>query len=316
MKRTTCFEVLGSGVPTLDGASQGIEKILARYGTHPAVTAASAPADAPRWNGEYFQLHRARAFQSVGLERQNQLLRQQERRILEEVRGIEVAGMHFAAKMSAWAPTIEQRELYSFIAGDEARHYRLVQQLLPAGAPDDIAQKSFLRFIGELIDTQDPTVLVFFIQVFLEGWGIHYYSGLARACLDPRTKQTLETIVRDEASHHGSGLLLFDENQLGAPETRLVLDTMKYFLDAIRIGPQAITEAVACAIGGMSEGEVEKFLQEIDFQKKVAADLGHIRSILQKSNSHRLLAAFEAAGAFDLPTARECAKKMTTTFSA
>jgi hypothetical protein len=120
----------------------------------------------------------------------------------------------------------------------------------------------------------------------------------------------LDAILKDEASHHGSGLLLFEESRLLETEKKLVHETMSFFLDAIRIGPQAITEALAKTSGGMSVQEVEQFLTELDFQKKVASDLGYIRAILQKSAAPELLASFEAKNAFRIPTARECAEKI------
>ena len=302
----SCFSILQNPVQLEGKRAEGISRILERYGNHPQVNAEITTAE--RWSAEYFSLEKASRFSALARDAKASILKKLEQTIVGEIQLIEVAGMAFTAKMASLAPSVEERELYSFFAADEARHFQLISQISSPPDPETVKKNSFLRFIGELIDTQNPEPLVFFIQVFLEGWGIHYYGGLSRACKDLRTKQTLESIIKDEASHHGSGLLLFQEAKLPQQEQQFIQETMGFFLDAIRIGPQSLTKTLADACGGLSEAEVVQFLEEIEFQKKVATDLGYIRSILQKSDSVELLKRFEAKKAFELPNIKDCAK--------
>ena len=94
--------------------------------------------------------------------------------------------------------------------------------------------------------------LVFIIQVILEGWGLAHYRSLLKACKHDGFREVLERILRDEARHHGSGVVLCRERGLPERARGEVLETMRSFLEMVRYGPQAVLAAIEEELGGFN----------------------------------------------------------------
>ena len=264
------------------------------------------PGDIP-WDAGFFGLDRSTRFRDLPLPRQVAVTAALSEAVLREAQHIEVVGTTYAAKMALLAETLPQRELYSFFAADEARHLRLISALVGEPHLDWVQGNSFLGYLAQVVQDEDRETLVFLIQVILEGWGINYYSALARCARAPQVTRCFETILLDEGRHHGSGLVLFDESRLTMPQLARLKDLLAAFLAMVRIGPAATLAHLARETGGMSRSEIHDFLTEVDFAAKVKADLSLMQSLLVKAGAHKLRQFFVEKAAFTVPTAAACA---------
>ncbi len=285
-----------------EAPSKGLQKIISKYADErPSLW----DQNAPRWNGDYFGFSKSSLFQSLELDTKNRILKGCENDILNEIQLIEIAGMTYASRMSILASNDEERQLYCHFASDEARHYhdistvvgRTPNRVPPAG--------SFPWYIGHLIETQERLPLLFVIQVVLEGWGIHYYSQLATHTLDPQLKRVLEHIVKDEAGHHGSGLLLFNEHDLSPESIEQTLGVLREFISSIKQGPLFLLKNLTAVVGPITTLQIAQFLEELSFEEKITNDLKIFKSLIRKSGSIQMLGRLEQAGAFDFKSHRE-----------
>jgi hypothetical protein len=145
------------------------------------------------------------------------------------------------------------------------------------------------------------------IQVVLEGWGIPYYSKLAQGSHRAEVTQALKSIVADEARHHGSGLLLFDEKQVSKAEALRMESHLAELLSMLRFGPFGVVSSLAQAHGGLDAREIKKFLDQTQFDEKMTADLALMKSLLGKAGASRLIVRMSERGLFDAPSSQECA---------
>ena len=134
---------------------------------------------------------------------------------LNESYYIEKVGMSYCAKMILLSESEEEKALYSAIAGDEATHLYEVRNFLRAGQEQTYRGNGFLKFIAETVQNESPKICQAILQVGLEGYGIGYYHWLKQGCLDKGFQNVLARIITDEASHHGSGVIITSQNKKG-----------------------------------------------------------------------------------------------------
>ena len=103
---------------------------------------------------------------------------------------------------------------------------------------------AFIRLLDEILQNEDKPVLTCIVQVVLEGWGISHYHALMRNCLDGDLRATFEKIIKDEARHHASGVILFNEQQPTANQQTAIIDTLRRLLLMVQIGPQAVVAQI------------------------------------------------------------------------
>jgi hypothetical protein len=220
---------------------------------------------------------------------------------------IEIAGMSYTAKMSLLSETLEQRELYSHFSADEANHFRAIRALVGSPKLELVEQNPFLKHLGLMIQDESKASLILLIQVILEGWGIPYYTRLANESCLPEASQVLHKIVADEAKHHGSGLLLFFENKLSQEELTRVQDRMTELLQMLRLGPAGVLLPLAKELGGMNDQDLERYLNETNFQDKLKSDLDLIQFLLKKAGAFKTSEKLREKGLFDMMNASQCA---------
>ena len=90
------------------------------------------------------------------------------------------------------------------------------------------------------IERGDRNSLVFVIQVILEGWGITHYKRMLDGSTCSRFQDVLQAILNDEARHHGSGIVLCRTRKMSTKSRKYTTDSMKGFLDMVRLGPQTV----------------------------------------------------------------------------
>jgi len=172
-------------------------------------------------------------------------------------------------------------QLYALIGADEARHLAWIEPYLeeeekcrPGG--------QFLAFLSRLIEDVEPRLLIYLVQIILEGWGLDHYRRLADGCQQPMLSHIWSSILKDEALHHRSGTILFDGHSLSALDLSLVEDCLKCYSDMVRVGPQAALNAVDIAAGGLSQQQVEDVLAALRHPEESARKLRLLHDLMRQ----------------------------------
>jgi hypothetical protein len=256
------------------------------------------------WNADYFGLHKVKVFQDSSLEERTAILQIANRGLLEEAYFVEKAGMGYMAKMVLLAETTEERMLYSLFTANEATHLSQISAFLPdrpVGTDD-----TFLRFLADLVESQDKTVLLFTIQLVLEGWGLSHYRSLAKGCCDRTLSQVLTGFLQDEARHHGTGLILFEQTSVSPQSRAVIVETLFCFLQMIRVGPQRVVGAIAQVKGDLTRSQKIRILEELDTETHSGTRLHLLRSLMRGEAAEAIVQALSARGAFEPLPASQC----------
>lgn len=266
------------------------------------------------WSAEYFGLAKSTLFNSLAPDRKTQILESLSLGILEEAQFIELAGMSFTAKMSLLSEDQRQRQLYSFFAADEARHYRLINSIIGEPKAETLNNNSFLKYLGDVIQNESRLPLMFLSQVILEGWGLTHYTNLSENAQSEKVTVILKSIVADEARHHGSGVVMFSENSMTKAELESVDSWLHQFLEMIRIGPYSVIATLRAHADGLSESQIQQYLVETGFETKIRSDLEIMKTLMRKSGAENLMASATRKNLFVIPSVAETAQKIAGSF--
>ncbi len=280
----------------LDGAlaARGTPRSDAASGSD----AGAAPAGL-HWDAAFFDLPGIGAFRAATPDIQRAVAARCGEAILHEALHIETIGMAYAAKMLLLSETVEERMLYAAIAAEEASHLAGVGAFV-ARRP---AEGPFLALLGELVATGDRATLVLVVQVVLEGWGLDHYRALARSCRTPALTTVLDGILRDEARHHGSGVLLAP--RLGAGEA--AVEALTAFCDLVRVGPQGVLGAIEAEVGPLGLAGRARALDALGGEDHAGRRLVLLRALLAKAGADQVIDALAARGRFTPMTVERAA---------
>jgi hypothetical protein len=275
-----------------------------------AAAALKAGVEVPRlafperaWDAGFFGLDRVAVYRTLAVSRRKDVLRHCAKSLLSESCHIERLGLAFTAKMSLLSRTEEERQLYALFAADEARHLREISHYLPDG-PSAASENPFLLLLGEIIERGQKPGLTALIQVVLEGWGLTHYGSLARACRDEGLRRTLRRVLKDEALHHGSGVVLASSEPLSRSERREVEDWLLRLARMVQAGPQAVVGA----LGLLSRRERVKAFAELSCEAHSAERLALLRGLIASCGETRAIEMLEGAGALRPLDAASCAR--------
>lgn len=266
---------------------------------------AKDPAPLPLWKPDYFGLHTTKAFQNATEEQQLAIVSGSSQALLEEALYIEQSGMAYAAKMSIMADTIEERMLYGLFAADETTHYHQVRQFLPDQGKG-CEPSAFHTMLTSLIEEGDRESLVFIIQVILEGWGLTHYRSLASGCQSEAFSEILKGIVRDEARHHGSGVILCRDRGLPEKSRDYVNDILSQFFYMVQLGPQSVMASVEQATGGLTRAQKIELFNELGGQEQSQERLDLLKGLMQEDGFIEVSDYLESKGHFQALKAEDC----------
>lgn len=241
------------------------------------------------WQAEFFGLDRVTLFQDSPPTEQQQILQLVNQALLTEAYLIEKTGIAYMSKMALLAETTEERMLYALFSGDEVNHLAQIRPFLNA-EPVNI-DDSFLRFLADLVDSEDKSLLLFVIQVVLEGWGLSHYRHIAKHCSDRTLGEIFRGFLQDESRHHGAGVTLFNRQSLSVNSQANIVETLTLFLRMVKSGPQRIVGALAQIKGGLSPQQQVKIFTELDTETHSATRLNLLRSLMEKSGAGAIVAA-------------------------
>lgn len=260
------------------------------------------------WPAAHFGLDRVAVFRDASREAQARILAGCSRDLLAESYFIEKSGMYFAARMSLVAESAQERMLYSLFAADEAVHFSWITRYAARESVAGYLDNAFIRLLDEILQSADKPALTCIVQVVLEGWGISHYHALLRDCLDADLRAVFEKIIKDEARHHASGVILFNTQQPTANQLTAIIDMLRRLLLMVQIGPQAVVAQIECVKGHLSRARRERVFAELDCERETAKKLETIKSLIRSTAfADVILSALEREGAFRPYSAIECA---------
>ncbi len=257
------------------------------------------------WDARHFDLEKVNIFIESPIEEQVEILHICNYKLLEEAYFIEKAGVGYMAKMVTLAETTEERMLYAIFSGDEATHLAQISQFLPT--PEIVGTDNvFLRFLGDLVESSDKTVLLFILQILLEGWGLSHYRSLAKDCQDSDLSSVLWGFLQDESRHHATGVTLFEQTIVSKSSQETIIETLALFLQMVQVGPQSVVAGIEKVKGHLSQPQKVKIFEELETENHSGTRLQLLRSLLLHPNTEIIVAELEARGAFQPFSAEKC----------
>ncbi len=264
----------------------------------------SDPDSTLYWDATHFGLERVTIFQDASREEQQAIAQVASQGLLTEAYFVEKAGMGYMSKMALLAESLEERMLYALFAADETTHLAQIRSFLPEEPVG--TQDPFLRFLGDVVTTDDKAVLLFMIQVVLEGWGISHYHSLAKGCRSPQLSQLFEQFLQAEARHHGTGVTLFNQQPLSTQSRGVLTEALTLFLRMVQVGPQRVLSAIAQVKGDLSRSQQIQILQELETETQSGTRLNYLRSLMQKTKAQNIIQELEERGSFQAFSAERC----------
>jgi hypothetical protein len=271
-----------------------LQKILAS-----ALGGGSEPNYCPilPWDAAYFGLDRVTYFQQASIDQQRQILQITNRQLLEEAYFVEKAGMGYMAKMVLMAESIEERMLYSLFSADEAIHLSQIRGFL-AAEPENTADP-FFQLLAELAEIDDRAVLMFVIQVVLEGWGLSHYRSLAQDCQIPALAVLFTGFLQEESKHHATGVTLFQTVECSANQQAVMLEILAQFLQMVQVGPQGVVGAIGQVLGGLSVDQRVNVFDELDTQTHSGTRLTLLQKLMQTGGGGEMVEQLIDRGSFN-----------------
>ncbi|HLO47725.1 MAG TPA: ferritin-like domain-containing protein [Kamptonema sp.] len=257
------------------------------------------------WDADFFNLDRVKFFQEARHDEQSAILQLANRSLLEEAYYIENAGVGYMAKMVLLAETVEERMLYGLFAADEATHLSQISCFLPEIAIGD-NNDPFLGLLAEVVESIDKTVLLFVLQVVLEGWGLSHYRRLAKECHHQLLAEVFSGFLDAESRHHATGSLLFEEMPISKSSQTLIIELLARFLMMVQVGPQNVLEAIAQVKGHLSRSQKIQILEELDTETHSGKRLQLLRSLMRGKSADAIVQGLEERGAFLPLPAYQC----------
>ena len=248
------------------------------------------------WAAERYNLHKSRYYQKLSTDKkQNYLLRMTELNMALSI-WIEKSGHLYGAKMILLSESQQEKSLYSLFAAEEAIHQREFSNFLTFRPDWATHNHPMLIPLGNAIREGSRETLIFIVQVLLEGFGMSHYAGLMEDCLHQPLKNTYARILKDEARHHGAGLILANDptNQikLEGESFEQIFEYTRQFISALQSAhwlKQSFND-VNCP---MSATEESLFWEEIDQDKTLAYRRQKLKEMIAKTGQSKLLSALE-----------------------
>jgi hypothetical protein len=240
------------------------------------------------WGAERYGFAGSAVYESLDPERREAALEALSEGQLVLSYGIECAGMLYGAKMIQIARSFEERSLYSLFTSEESVHRREFMNFLREVPEGLSGHHPMLEALAEAMESPHRPTLLFVIQVLLEGFGLAHYRGLAEDCLDPGLGEVYRAIVRDEARHHGAGVVLFDADELTREGHDEVFELTRRMILAIS-EPRLVLDELEAACGAFSSAQRARFLEEIAYERRLGYRRARLRELVAKSDSFGLV---------------------------
>lgn len=248
------------------------------------------------WEAEHFVLEAVDLFNELSSNQKRILLSDLSQDRVREAYHIEKSGIAYGSKMTLLSETMDERVLYGSFTGDEARHFKLIEKYYNQSLADDISDNCFLSFLSQMIEKAPKKSLVFMIQILLEGWGLDHYSAMADKCHTQSLKADLKSILDDEVVHHGSGVILFEEDGLTKEEREYIMSSLVSFFQMVQVGPVGIMTRLESMTSGLSRENRMVALEQLNAHADTTQKLAVLKRLMKKSGANSIIEELESLG--------------------
>lgn len=260
------------------------------------------------WPAKHFNLDEVAIFRDASDEEREKILEGCEQDVLKEAYCIEKYGMHFAARMSLLSDSSQEQMLYSLFASDEAIHFSWISGYVLADRVAEAFESPFIQLLNEILRSADKLNLTYLVQVILEGWGISHYHTLKHSN-DAGLNRVIESIIKDEARHHASGLILFNEQKPSPVQIKTLVETMSRLLFLVQAGPQAVVSQIERIKGHLSRAQKIKVFEALRCESETARKLSTLKALVRSAGSgEAIFDELDRRRAFKPYSAFECAE--------
>lgn len=249
------------------------------------------------WAAEWWGFHCSSVFQKLRPDVQQRILCACNQAMLNEAYFIEKSGLAYTAKMVLMAESTDMAQLYALIGADEARHLAWIEPYIKS-EQKTCPSGQFLMFLSTLVEDVPPRLLVYLVQIILEGWGLDHYMRLSTSCQQDLLSYIFSNILKDEALHHRSGQLLFDHTTLLPTDFPLIKDSLQCYAEMVRIGPQATVAAMDQATGGLSFQDVEEIIIALRHSEETARKLTLLKDLMRQPGVESVVDELDEMGYF------------------
>lgn len=249
------------------------------------------------WSKERYQLEKASAFTSLSPETQNDILRKITELNLSLSYFIEKSGHNYGAKMILMADSIQEKSLYCLFAAEEAIHLNEFSNFINFKVNPQTHWHPMLDPLAKVIHEGEKNTCLYVIQVLLEGFGMGHYNSLRNDCQYAPLVEVFNRIIKDEARHHGAGLILAKESHLSKIEREQIFEYTRDFVKAMQ-SANWLLKVIEESSTPMSVTEKKKYYEQIQYKNTIEKRLQALKEMLQKANKDNLVGDLEADGVF------------------
>lgn len=258
------------------------------------------------WDAIFFKLEQSALYQGLSTHEKIEVLADCSHNLLLESYFIEQTGISYSAKLTLLAPTLEEKQMFSFIASDEATHLNWLSNFIIGSKPKP--HGALINMIEQVIIIDKPNVLYYLVQIILEGWGLKHYNTLSKHCQSVDLKKILSTIVKDEALHHHTGKTFFDAKQLSQADRNNIKDVLKSYCDLVRSGPQAVVNVMSKKLSGLNLNQKTILFNQLRSEKQSYEKLLILKQLMLQPGMGTIVAELEHGHYFQPYSDHICAQ--------
>lgn len=249
------------------------------------------------WNQHHYHLAHSSYFNDLPESKQQDILLSLNHKSLSLSYYIEKFGLNYGAKMILAAESTEEKSLYALFSSDEVKHRLWLESFLQKDIIDNIEFHPLLNSLGLCLNEGNKNSMVFTIQVILEGFGLFHYGNLRETCQNPKLKEVFSDILKDEALHHGMGVVLAQRMVLDKETKSQIFDLTARFVRAL-IEAEWVLKTLNENSDGLTTSQVTKFKQEIGWQDQIQARTEKLKALIKKVGYVGLVEELEGADIF------------------
>ncbi len=249
------------------------------------------------WGAERYGLQNTKAFNALSESKKLAYLERMTELNLALSAFIETSGHNYGAKMILLSETLEEKSTYALFASDEAVHLREFQNFMNFDYNLQSHFHPMLKPLAEVIRDGSKTSLVFVIQVLLEGFGMGHYNGLKETCLFDPLKATYDQILKDEARHHGTGIILAKEETPSKEDEEQIFEYTRDFINAMQ-SAHWLSQVFSDVGEELSKAQQSQLWSDLNFEKILQQRILKLKDMLSKVDSFNLIDRLEKSNVF------------------
>ena len=272
-----------------------LEKALSTY------TVSQPDPNAPEilWGPERYRLHQSKLFTGMEQEQQDNVLKKITKLNLTLSRYIETSGHNYGAKMILTADSLDEKSIYALFAAEEAIHLKEFENFMHFIPDPEEYWHPMLNPLAAAIKDGEKATCLYIIQVLLEGFGMAHYGGLRQDCLYEPLQLAYDRILKDEARHHGTGIILSKQNELTKLEQEQIFEYTREFILSLQ-SAEWVIKAIEGERGGLSSSEIKKYKEDTNQEQVLQARLIKLREMLDKVDDYDLVNKLDKDNVFKL----------------